>query len=49
MAKYKKAIVALGTAVLAVGAAFGFHISPEAIATVEGVVSTILVFFVPNA
>lgn len=49
MAKYQKALVALGTAVVAVAAAFGLNVSPEAVAAVEGIVSTILVFFVPNS
>lgn len=49
MAKYQKALVALGTAVVAVGAALGFHIDSAAVAAVEGAVSSILVFLVPNA
>ncbi len=49
MAKYNKALVALGTAVVAVAAGLGFHIDPAAIAAVEGAVSTLLVFVVPNA
>lgn len=49
MSRYNKALVALGTAVVAVGAAIGFHIDPAAVAAVEGAVSTLLVFLVPNA
>lgn len=49
MQRYNKALVALGTAVVAVAAALGFHVDPAAVAAVEGAVSTILVFFVPNA
>lgn len=47
--KYNKALVALGTAVVAVGAAIGFHIDPAAVAAVEGAISALLVFIVPNA
>jgi hypothetical protein len=48
MNKYRKALVALGTAVIAIGAAFGLHISPELITGIEGIVGTILVYIVPN-
>ena len=49
MAKYNKALVALGTAVVAVATAIGFHVDPAAVAAVEGAISTLLVFLVPNA
>lgn len=48
MGKYRKALYALGTAVVAVGAALGLHIDPAAVAAVEGVISTLLVYVVPN-
>jgi hypothetical protein len=46
--KYDKALVAIGTAVVAVGVALGFNIDPAVVATIEGVISSILVFVVPN-
>lgn len=49
MARYNKALVALGTAGVAVAAALGFHVDPAAVAAVEGAISTLLVFVVPNA
>lgn len=49
MARYNKALVALGTAVVAVAAAIGLNIDPAAVVAVEGAVSTLLVFVVPNA
>lgn len=49
MARYNKALVAIGTAVLAVGAAFGLDIDPKAVLAVEGAISAVLVFVVPNA
>lgn len=49
MSKYSKAIVAVGTAVAAVAAALGTSIDPTALAAVEGAITSILVFFVPNA
>lgn len=49
MAKYNKALVALGTAVVAVAAALGFHVDPAAVTAVEGAISAVLVFLVPNA
>ena len=48
MTKYNKAIVALGTAVLAVAAALGLDIDPKAVLAVEGAVSALLVLLVPN-
>lgn len=49
MSKYAKALVALGTAVVAVGAALGFNIDETAVLAVEGAISAVLVFVVPNA
>ena len=49
MSKYSKAITALGTAVVAVAVALGYHVDPAAVAAVEGAVSSLLVFLVPNA
>lgn len=49
MARYNKALVALGTAVVAVAAALGLHVDAAAVAAVEGAISTLLVFVVPNA
>ena len=49
MTKYSKAIVAVGTAVAAVAAALGFNIDPTALAAVEGAITSILVFLVPNS
>lgn len=49
MAKYNKALVAVGTAVVAVAAALGLHVDTAAVAAVEGAVTSILVFLVPNA
>jgi hypothetical protein len=49
LSKYNKALVAVGTAVVAVGAAIGFDISPVAVTAVEGAISAVLVFLVPNA
>ena len=48
MTKYNKALAALGTAIIAVAAAFGLHLSPELITGVEGIVGTVLVYLVPN-
>lgn len=48
MAKYQKALVALGVAVVAVGTALGFHVDAAAVTAVEGAVASILVFLVPN-
>lgn len=45
---YDKAIVAVGTAVVAVAVALGFHVDPAAVAAVEGAISSILVLLVPN-
>lgn len=49
MSRYNKALAAIGTAVIAVGVALGFDVDKAAVAAVEGAVSSILVFFVPNA
>jgi hypothetical protein len=49
ISRYNKAIVAVGTAVGAVGAAIGFDISPVAVASVEGAIGAVLVLLVPNA
>lgn len=49
MSRYNKALVALGTAVVAVAAAVGYNIDETAVAAVEGAISTFLVFVVPNA
>ena len=49
LSKYNKCLVALGTAVIAVGAAIGFHVDPAAVAAVEGAISSVLVLIVPNA
>lgn len=49
MSRYNKALVALGTAVVAVATAIGFSVDPTAVAAVEGAISTLLVFVVPNA
>ena len=48
MAKYQKALVAVGTSVVAVAAAAGFSIDPVAVASVEGAITSLLVFLVPN-
>jgi hypothetical protein len=48
MTKYNKALVAIGTAVVAVGVALGFHVDPAAVTAVEGAISSILVFLIPN-
>jgi hypothetical protein len=48
MAKYNKALVAVGTAVVAVAAALGLHVDAAAVTAVEGAVASILVFLVPN-
>lgn len=48
LSKYNKCLLALGTAVVAVAAAIGFNIDTTAVAAVEGAISTILVFLVPN-
>jgi hypothetical protein len=45
---YNKALVATGTAVVAVGIALGFHVDPAAVTAVEGAIASILVFIVPN-
>jgi hypothetical protein len=49
LSKYNKAVVALGTAVIAVGAAVGFNIDAAAVTAVEGAIAAILVLLVPNA
>jgi hypothetical protein len=49
LAEYNKAIVAVGSAVLGVAAWLGLNVDPAVVATVEGIVSSVLVFFVPNA
>lgn len=49
LSRYNKALVALGTAVVAVGAAIGFNIDPVAVAAVEGAIGAVLVLVVPNA
>jgi len=49
MTRYNKALAAIGTAVVAVGVALGFHVDTTAVAAVEGAISSILVFLVPNA
>ena len=49
MSKYSKAIVALGSAVIAVAPAFGLDVDPKAVLAVEGAVSALLVLIVPNA
>lgn len=49
MEKYNKAIVAVGTAVIAVAAAIGFNVDPVTVTTIEGIISSVLVFLVPNA
>lgn len=48
MAKYNKAVAAVGAAVIAVAAAAGLHIDPTIVTTVGGVISTLLVYLVPN-
>lgn len=49
MTRYNKALVALGTAVVAVATALGFHVDPVAVAAVEGAIASLLVLLVPNA
>lgn len=46
--QYDKALVAIGTAVVAVGVALGFHVDPAAVTAVEGAIASLLVFLVPN-
>jgi hypothetical protein len=45
---YNKALVAIGTAAVAVAVALGFHVDPAAVTAVEGAIASLLVFFVPN-
>lgn len=49
MSKYNKAIVAAVSLLGTLGASFGFSLSPELQAALVTVVTTALVFFVPNA
>lgn len=49
LTKFNKAIAAVAVAVLAVGAAVGFHIDPTAVAAVQGAIGAIIVFLVPNS
>lgn len=46
--QYDKALVAIGTAVVALAVALGFHVDPAAVTAVEGAIASILVLLVPN-
>lgn len=48
MEKYSKAIVAVGTAVVAVAATLGFNLDPTVVTAVEGAITALLVYVVPN-
>lgn len=49
MAKYNKALVALGGAVVAIAGAAGLHIDPSVVTSVVGALTALLVLVVPNA
>ncbi|MBS1863037.1 MAG: hypothetical protein JSS68_15150 [Actinobacteria bacterium] len=49
LTKFNKALAATAVAVVAVAAALGFNLDPAAVAAVQGAISTIVVFLVPNS
>lgn len=48
LSKYRKALVAVGGAVVAIGAAFGIPIDPVVVNSVVGTITALLVYIVPN-
>lgn len=48
ISKYRKALAAAGSAVVAVAAVFGLKLDPAVVSTVEGVIATVLVYVLPN-
>jgi hypothetical protein len=49
LSKYRKAISALGVAVVAIAAAAGLHVDPSVVTAVGGALSALLVYIVPNS
>ena len=49
LSEYRKALAAVVTAVVAVALALGLNLDPAAVAAVQGAISTLLVFIVPNS
>ena len=48
MSKYRKALVAVGGAVVAVAGALGTQIDPAVVTSVVGAITAVLVLVVPN-